>query len=250
MSTCVSFLSSFFQIDSHIEISKVNCTSPTIKWRITQVTENDTFVSFINFTQPETSVLRMPSGTLGNGLYVVTLEVAFPLISQYEWTDDSFLLRVIDPELVAYITGGDYLEFPFGKELFVHADKSHDPLNKSSMLEPLQAAWSFLVFSTNLHPSTLDIILVNFPYITLPMLNVPYKLYKVNDGSEYVLKVASSVLPANSYCMALFTLARGNRMASAIQVIKIVHNVLPFSIEYVFIFIIFFLSAFFSKLHF
>ena len=227
-----------------MDITDDTCISPTINWRITHVIESGSikFEDFDNFTQPNTSVLKLPSGTLENGLYVVTLEVRFPSVNVYEWTDDSFLLRVVDPELVAYISGGEYLEFPVGNELFVNAEKSFDPLNESSELQPLEAAWSFLVFPPMpvLPAAILNTFLVNFPNTILPSPSVhPYQIYEVMNGTEYVLKVETALFSINSYFMAMFTLSRGNRMASALQVIKIVSNSMPISIKYVYILIIF-----------
>ncbi|XP_060605762.1 uncharacterized protein LOC132758225 [Ruditapes philippinarum] len=223
------------QIDSYMEITSAVCTSPVINWRITYVDETqELFVPFVNFTQPDTSVLKLARGTLENGLYIVALEVKFPSVSSHEWTEDLFVMKVVDPELVAYISGGEYLEIPFGNELNIKGNKSYDPSNESKALEPLQAAWSFVVFSS-LPPGSLNTILTSFPMITLPSQTVaPHKIYEIQNGTEYVLKVETSLFPSFSYCMAVFSLSRGGRMASAMQIVKLMSNILPVSINCVY----------------
>ncbi|XP_045161606.2 uncharacterized protein LOC123526498 [Mercenaria mercenaria] len=230
----IFFSSEPILINSFMEISNTNCISPNINWRITRVFENNTFATFTNFTQPNTSVLRLQTGTLTPGFYVVSLEVLFPIISEYEWSEDSLLLRVVDPELNAHISGGEFLTVPRGDELLIYADKSYDPLNTSLSLPPLEATWSFVVFnsiSTTLTDKDLQTFMRNFPHNSLPSNGL---IYSVKNGTDFVLKVDTSFFPVTSYGMAMFTLSRGTRMASALQVIQFMDNVLPMTIECVY----------------
>ncbi|XP_053378970.1 uncharacterized protein LOC123526495 isoform X2 [Mercenaria mercenaria] len=230
----VYFSSEPILINSFMKISKSNCTSPNINWRITRVYENNTFAAFTNFTQPNTSVLRLQTGTLTTGFYIVSLEVLFPTISEYEWVEDSFVLRVVDPELNAHISGGEFLNVPRGDELLIYADKSYDPLNTSLSLPPLEATWSFAVFnstSKTLTVKDLQTFMRNFPHNSLPSNGL---IHMVKSGTDFVLKVNTSLFPAKSYGMAMFTLSRGTRMASALQVIQFMDNVLPMTIECVY----------------
>ena len=204
------------------------CGEPLINWRIIKV-DVDTFTPFSSFIQPNTSVLRIEPGIIDPGEYVVSLEISFPAKSANDWAEDVLIINVVLPELVTHITGGELLDVP-QTEILIDATISTDPANSLSSLAltPLVANWSFVHFTVTPTVQVIHRILIDFPTITLPAGNT---IYEVSAGTDYILKVDTASFPVNTYAAAMFTLSRGNRSSSALQVIRIKGNVLPLSIE-------------------
>lgn len=210
-----------------MEISSSTCGTPAINWRITSV-NGVYFTPFSNFIQPQTSVLNLEQGLLVPGDYVISLEVVFVEKTSQYWSEDLMFVKVVLPELVTHILGGEVLDVRREQEIFIDASRSTDPaMSLSSVAStPMYASWYFAHFSVT--PSDLYEFLIDFPLSTLPA-NANY--YQIGAGSDYALRVYTSSFPAYTYAVVIFTLSRGDRISSAMQAIRFMDNVLPVSIE-------------------
>ena len=138
------------QMKSYMELNP-SCSggSPEIMWRLT-LTNGSEIVDVSNFVQPETSVLRLPPDSLEPGLYILHLEVVFPHMGPEYWAEDTTIIKVILPELITFIDGGDKIDATQGDVITITATKSNDPVTTltSVVSQPLVATWSVAYFTS------------------------------------------------------------------------------------------------------
>lgn len=207
-----------------MEIVPISCGTPVINWRITNV-NGDVFTPFTDFLQPNTSVLTIQPEGLEPGYYIISLEIIFASKSAIHWSEDHMAAKIVLPELVTHISGGEFLYVPHGQNVFIDASISRDTVVSLMSLdaEPLIATWSF----AHLASRPTDAFMIDFPIVLLPDGGVNHH---IQDGADYALRVDTSVFPVGEYGVAMFTLSRGARQSSAMQVIAFMDNVLPLSI--------------------
>lgn len=211
-----------------MEIATGSCV-PEINWSITSIA-NTTIIPFTSFAQPGTSVLRLEPFLLEPGEYIVALEVTFPSVGSDVWINDFLAMQVLLPELVTHIAGGDYVDVPHGGIVYVDATASVDPADNLTSLDstPLTAIWSFAHYAHE--PLDFDIFLKDVAK-GLPTLLVGNTNYQVTTGMDYVLEVDTTLFPASSVAVVMFSLSRGSRQSSFIQAIRFIPNAVPMRIE-------------------
>ena len=218
-----------FQINSYMELNDISCV-PEIYWSITQII-NDTFFPITYFAQPETSVLRLEPFLLEPGDFVVTLEVTFPTTGPNVWIMDHLVLKVLLPELVTHISGGDFVDVPHGGVVMIDATLSADPADNLTALEntTLTSTWSFSHYLVlpppNFYKWLSDV--AKAP----PILPLGGTTYEVLQGTDYLLEVDTTYFGANTLAVIMFTLTRGSRSSIYIQAIRFVPNAVPLRIE-------------------
>lgn len=180
--------------------------------------------------QPNTSVLKIDAEILEPGEYFVCLELVFPSLGPEYWGVDCLALHVVLPELITHIHGGERLDVRHGDVIVLDASISQDPMkNLTSILEiPLHAYWSFATVDP------VHIVLTGYNRYLAKLQGIPLlDAYDIQSGSDYALRVDTSMFAVGETACAMFTLLRGERKSSAYQCLKFVTNALPLQISYV-----------------
>lgn len=212
-----------------MELLDTSCV-PDIHWTITRA-QNTALVPFLDFVQPGTSVLRVEPFVLEPGDYIIALEVAFPSVSRYHWSNDFIVLRILLPELLAHIAGGDYLDVPHGDVIYLDATASRDPADNLTSLDtvPINAYWSFIHYT--FQPLGLEQYLKDCAK-TPSAVPPPFSTSKlVTAGTDYMLHVNTNLFASYSVAITMFSLTRGQREQSTVQAIRFVPNAVPLSIK-------------------
>ncbi|KAH3817979.1 hypothetical protein DPMN_119564 [Dreissena polymorpha] len=210
--------------------STLNCT-PEIYWSLaktnttTTISAITTVYTDISFLQPNTSVLKLDKGFLEEGDFIVCLDVKFPSAGTSHWVSDCMMLRVVVPELIAYITGGEFRTISYGDVVIIDASLSRDPVNISTLneTETLEAIWSVTRYVDN---TTLDAFLAN----AAPIPQTP-TYHKIQNGTEYGLRLNTSLFSSGDTLLVMFTLSRGSRRSTVYQVLHLVTNAAPMSLR-------------------
>ena len=220
----------YFQFDSFLNV-KDSCSSqdPVINLRLNRI-NSSSLKSFTNFTQPNNSVLVFEPFDIEPGLYVLSLELTFKHVSMSAWNADYMLVYVILPELVATISGGTILNIPHGTTFTVDASRSNDPVASLESIsgEQIVANWSFVNYAAGPSAIQKNLFTKLFPTGTLPTGS---NIYVIQQGDEYLLSVDSSYFPADSWCVVMFSIKRGDRASSVIQWLRLVPNAVPITIR-------------------
>ncbi|KAH3789121.1 hypothetical protein DPMN_167291 [Dreissena polymorpha] len=211
-----------------MEITETNCT-PEIYWSVTSVQTATTpvYMNLYSLKQPNTSVLKLEKEVLEPGDYIVCLEVKMPSKGLTFWVSDCIVIRIVLPELIAYIAGGEFRTIPYNGLAIINASVSNDPAQNMSSIKaiPLEATWAFAryksgtkfgTFQTNTH--------------ALPEEGT---YHKIRNGNDYLLSLDTSLFSDGDMALIMFKLTRGPRTSSAFQVIKIVTNAVPMALRYI-----------------
>lgn len=200
-----------------------------MNWRLDRI-NGSTLVSFTNFKQPNNSVLTFEPYILEPGFYVLYLELTFYHLSINSWNADYIFVNIILPELVATISGGSYITVPHGTTFTVDASRSNDPVATLESIagEEISAKWGFANYPINPSESDRYSFTRFFPANPLPDQS---NIYFIQDGDEYLLTVDSSFFPADTYCVVMFSLKRGERASSVIQWIYLAPGAFPVTLR-------------------
>ncbi|KAH3828434.1 hypothetical protein DPMN_130396 [Dreissena polymorpha] len=209
--------------------SASNCT-PEIYWSITKsnttktISEITTEYTDITFQQPNTSVLKLDKGYLEQGDFIVCLDVKFPSAGPSHWVSDCMMLRVVLPELIAYISGGEFRTISYGDVVIIDASMSRDPMqNISTINETLEVLWSVTRY---VDASTIDAFQAN----TAPIPQTS-TYHKIQNGSDYGLRLDTNLFSSGENLLVSFTLSRGSRRSTVHQVLQMVANAAPLSLR-------------------
>ncbi|KAH3823409.1 hypothetical protein DPMN_125208 [Dreissena polymorpha] len=209
--------------------STPNC-SPDIYWSLAKAKTTKTINAItteytdISFQQPNTSVLKLDKGYLEEGDFIVCLDVKFPSAGPSHWVSDCMMLRVVLPELIAYITGGEFRTISYGDVVIIDASSSRDPVNISTINEPLEAIWSVTSY---VDTATLDAFQANTS--TIPQTPT---YHKIKNGSDYGLRLDTKLFNSSGETLlVMFTLSRGSRRSTVYQVLHLIANAAPMSLR-------------------
>ena len=206
--------------------------APVIIWRLTHIDGN--FTNDININQPENSVLRLDPEVLEPGDYLAFLEVAHVHKGSQYWVEDFVFINMVLPELIPIIDGGHTRYVTHGDVLYIDATRSQDPVTKieSVINETFATNWSFAYYAGTPTAALFDAFMKGFPEsVTLPTLPTP-SLKVIDEGTDYILEVSTSMFDLDSWAIVMFSMSRGSRMSSTVQALKFVANAVPVTIRY------------------
>ena len=182
--------------------------------------------------QPNSNTLTFPAQTLAAGLYIVFLEIELTDSPLNDTHDEDYLyIRVIQPEIVANLKGATMRESNGSESILFDASASHDPVTNSSDI--LTTQWSVLSVPGVSYTDQINCI-ATFPGCQLLQAG-SVTWHTVNDGFalEY-LELDTSIFQDNTTLFVIFTISRGDRVASAIQSVYISTRVTSVLLRFVF----------------
>ncbi|KAH3817411.1 hypothetical protein DPMN_118945 [Dreissena polymorpha] len=210
-----------------MEFTETDCT-PEIYWSVTNVQTANTpvYTNLDSLKQPKTSVLKLEKEVLEPGDYIVCLEVKMPSKGPTFWVSDCIVIRIVLPELIAYIAGGEFRTIPYGGVEIMNASVSDDPAQNMSSVNviPLKVTWAFVRYHSEI---TFDIFQTNTQ--ALPAGGTYHKI----GNLDYLLSLDTSLFRNGDMALIMFKLTRGTRTSSAFQVIKMVTNAVPMALRYI-----------------
>ncbi|KAH3823405.1 hypothetical protein DPMN_125204 [Dreissena polymorpha] len=211
-----------------MEFTETDCT-PHIYWSVTNVQTADTpvYTNLDSLRQPNTSVLKLEKEVLEPGDYIVCLEVKMPSKGPTFWVSDCIVIRIVLPELIAYIAGGEFRTIPYGGVAIMNASVSGDPAQNMSSVNaiPLAVTWAFVRYNSG---TIFDIFQTNTQ--ALPEGGT---YHKIGHGNDYLLSLDTSLFHNGDIALIMFKLTRSPRTSSAFQVIKMVTNAVPIALRYI-----------------
>ncbi|KAH3772201.1 hypothetical protein DPMN_173539 [Dreissena polymorpha] len=217
-----------FQLHSYMEFNETNC-SPELYWSVTNVqTANTTvYTNQDSLRLPNTSVLKLEKEVLEPGDYIVCLQVIMPSKGPTFWVSDCIVIRIVLPELIAFIAGGEFRTIPYGGVAIINASVSSDPAQSMSSVNaiPLEITWAFVKYRSKTSFDTFQTKTQELP--------ADGTYHQIGNGTDYLLSLNTSLFSDGDMALIMFKLTRGPRRSSAFQVIKMVTNAVPMALRYI-----------------
>ncbi|KAL4220970.1 hypothetical protein ACF0H5_019236 [Mactra antiquata] len=211
-------------IKSYMKLSEIFCGLPEIWWNVSRLI-NGQNTGAVPISQIGYSELHLSAGFLVIGTYIVRLHVAFPHKTQYHGSIDFIIIKVVHPELVTHIEGGERLHIPSTGNWIVNANLSNDPAEGYAS-EELHTEWS-LVYHLRDY-TYVQRFIIHHPNVPFPSDGV---VRQIQNGTDYALLINASSIPVYSDVFVMFTMSRDSRMSSAIQILRTAPDVIPIGIK-------------------
>ncbi|KAH3890894.1 hypothetical protein DPMN_014984 [Dreissena polymorpha] len=170
----------------------------------------------------------MGKDVLEPGDYIVCLEVKMPSKGPTFWVSDCIVIRIVLPELISFIAGGEFRTIPYGGKAIMNASVSSDPAHNISSVNaiPLKVTWAFMSYLSG----------TNFDSFQASTQALPAggTYHKIGNGTDcLLLSLDTSLFNNGDMAFIMFKLTRGPRTSSAFQVIKMVTNAVPMALRYI-----------------
>ncbi|KAH3772167.1 hypothetical protein DPMN_173504 [Dreissena polymorpha] len=209
-----------------MEFNESDCT-PEIYWSVTNVQTANTpvYTNLDSLRQPNAAVLKLEKEVLEPGDYIVCLAVKSKRSTF--WDSDCIVIRIVLPELIAFIAGGEFRTIPYGGVAIMNASVSSDPAHNMSSVNviPLEVTWAFVRYISG---TSFDTLQTN----TTQALPAGGTYHQIENGTDYLLNLNTSLFSNGDMALIMFKLKRGPRTSSAFQVIKMVTNAVPMALRY------------------
>ncbi|KAH3772173.1 hypothetical protein DPMN_173510 [Dreissena polymorpha] len=196
-------------------------------WSVTNVQTANTpvYTNLDSLRQPNAAVLKLEKEVLEPGDYIVCLEVKSE--GSTFWDSDCIVIRIVLPELIAFIAGGEFRTIPYGGVAIMNASVSNDPAHNMSSVNaiPLEVTWAFVRYPSE---TSFDTFQTNTH--SLPKGGT---YHQIENGTDYLLSLNTSLFRNGDMALIMFKLKRGPRTSSAFQVIKMVTNAVPMALRYI-----------------